>query len=127
MLRVAKDYVIITAPFYSKKVINAEKECNNFYKKIYKKDFHWFAKTLKNGFPELGEVKNLIKDYDYKIYPNAYIKRWKKIIKINIILNKYLFPFALLFNAFCNLLLYNFDNKEPSYRKIIFIKLNTNK
>ena len=122
LIRVAKKYVVVTAPFYSKDVVNAEKECNEFFKKHHKKGFHWFEKTLKNGYPKLDELKKLIKYYDYKVYHNANIKKWKKTIKTNIILHKYIYPFSFKYNSFCNIFCYKNSNKEPSYRKVILIK-----
>jgi O-antigen biosynthesis protein len=121
--RVSKKYIILAAPFYSKEVADAEKECNSFYKKIFSKDFHWFALTLKYGLPKLEEAENLIKKDNYKIFDNGYIKRWKALIKINTLLYSFCFPFALVFNGLYNILFYRYDNKEPGYRKIIFIKL----
>ncbi len=123
LLRVSEQYVIITAPFFSKSVVEAEKECNTFYKKIFKKDNRWFAITLKHGIPKFNELKNSIKDYSYKVYSNGYLPRWKIMMKMNTILYSFLLPFGLLFNGFYNIFFYRFDNKKPSYRKIIFIKL----
>jgi ubiquinone/menaquinone biosynthesis C-methylase UbiE len=125
MLRVSKNYVIIAAPFDSLEVVSAEKECNAFYKRIFNKDFHWFALTLKSGFPELKEVEQILKEKKkkYSVFSNGYLKRWKIMIKINTWLYRFLFPFAIFINGIYNILFYRYDNKEPSYRKVIFVKL----
>jgi len=125
MLRVSKNYAIIAAPFDSAEVVNAEKKCNSFYKKIFNKDFCWFAMTLKSGFPDINEVENILKEKKkkYSIFSNGYLKRWILMMKINTLLYRFLFPFAIVINGIYNILFYRYDNKEPSYRKVIFVNL----
>jgi hypothetical protein len=127
--RVAKKGIILIAPFHSEQVSNAEKMVNNFHKTLYGSSHPWLIEHITNGLPNLDlTVKSLSKSiYPIDIYGNNILSIWNELLPAMLLYGKFERELPDNFNCFYNSR-YNFDlySDEETYRKILFVKLNTN-
>jgi len=125
LIRVTKTCVIISVPVDSFQLNEAEKRCNNFYYRIYKKENKWLEKHIKNGLPTMEELKSILQGYDVTTYFNGYLKRWEKMLKLNFILlsNPIFFLLHPVLNGIYNLFYYSQDNRGPSHSQVFVVKV----
>jgi len=57
MVRVAKKYLIIGAPFKKKTTVDAEKQFNNFFKSITGQEHPWLKEHIENGLPDVKKFE----------------------------------------------------------------------
>lgn len=127
-IRVARKLLVISFPS-GKKALEEDNFLSNDYKKIYGGPFPFYQEHLQYGFPQVKQVNDTItnevklseRKVNIKIEGNVNLgihrflmKGWiTKNIFIDIIFRKL---FLLLIPIFL------FFNKEPTYRKIFYIK-----
>jgi len=122
LCRVSKDLVIIAAPFNTQLVATTEKQVNELYKKLYKKDQVWLAEHIDNGLPEMdllishAETNKL----DYRFYASNNLHLWKMIMSFHFLCGDSRLPqlsedLDQFYNENMNSL---GDTLEPTYRKI---------
>jgi len=128
-LRVAKLGVILVAPFYSPEVAQAEIYANEKYKILSGgKDHIWLKEHIENGLPKINDFEKVLGE-NKLIFQKLYNNRlflWQMLIGVEFLVdvNQYenLSKDIEDLNYFYNTEVYPFDNKDPSYRKIYFIK-----
>lgn len=130
-IRVARLGTILVAPFWSKEVEGAEINANKNYKILSGGEDHiWLKEHIENGLPDpiLFEEKLKQKNIHFQKISNNRLFLWQMLIVFNFLITKSLNEDIKKevedFNYFYNTEVFPFDNKEPSYRKIYFIKKN---
>ncbi len=68
MLRIAKSFVIIAAPFYTPEVKDAEHLVNSYYKKIHKVDHPWLAEHFESELPDSSLLEESLKKKKLSFY-----------------------------------------------------------
>ena len=128
-IRVAKFGTILVAPFWSKEVEQAEINANENFKTLSGGQDHiWLKEHIENGLPDSAELERYLKDKElsFQKLNNNRLFLWQALIDICFlsyvntdedIKKKY-----EDFNYFYNSEVCPFDDQEPSYRKIYFIK-----
>ena len=129
LVRVGRKYVIITNPFEDRAIQNAERECNEYYRKLYGEDYKWLKKGFHKGLPDLTEVKNHFAEYNVDVYNNGPLHLWIVMLKLHFLLGRsgsiLLLPFKYLINLFYNLILYNLTKKKTEmFRKVLLVTLS---
>jgi len=123
MRRVSRRAIILAAPFETQDVPLCEILANNFYKGIYGDDEKWLKEHIENGLPGLDEtVAELGSIYPHvAVFSNGYLNRWLKMITVhyNFLNDNLLRPYLTSISRFYNEKFYPYDNKPPSYRKVI--------
>ena len=126
MLRLSKSFVVLGAPFYSKAVVDAEAEANNFFLKNAGEPHPWLKEHIKNGLPIRDELENLLieKGYEFHILETNNISNWL-LLQLFIF---YAYTYGIPPEKVRKIYRYynaNFvalgDFLEPTYRKIYFI------
>ena len=132
-LRVSKKGVILVAPFFSKEVEQAEINANENFKSLHNGSDHiWLREHIENGLPSMFDFENLLKEKNIsfqKLYNNG-LFLWQFLIGLEFLTDENLNDDTRKelekFNYFYNTEVFPFDNNEPSYRKIYFIKKDVN-
>lgn len=128
-IRVAKSGVILAAPFHTPEVAQAEINANENYKVLSGgKDHKWLKEHIENGLPEEGELEDSLnsKKYNFQKISANQLFLWELLVGVT--LNVLEGNFGLVkkefehLNYFYNSEVFPFDNQEPAYRKIYFIK-----
>lgn len=130
-LRVAKDLVIIAAPFHSEESSYSEKLANNFYKKLSGKDHKWLSEHFKFNKPKKEFLENLLmsKKLKFAFIGSNNLGNWLLTILPNLLSEKIsmnkksLENFNLFFNT--NLLELN-DFGLNGYRSFYIIPKKNN-
>ena len=128
-IRVAKKASIITAPFYSKTVAQAEKNINQIHKLLSQgKNHPWLKEHIENGLPDKNELISFIEknNLTYQLINNNQIDLWELITGINHLATTYISKESKKvlenFNFFYNTEIFPNDFSANSYRKLFFIK-----
>ncbi|MFH1613092.1 MAG: methyltransferase domain-containing protein [bacterium] len=125
LLRVAKDYVIIIAPFKKQETELVEKISREFYIKKFKKIHPFLEEHIKNGLPDILKLKNLLKkmNLEYLEFSSGYLFSWLTMM----ILKHYVLslPDSLylhtMIDRFYNMNFFEENRRVPSYRNIFVI------
>lgn len=128
-LRVAKEGVILAAPFFTPKIKKAEEEVNAFYYQLYGQNHPWLIEHIVNGLPSLQETVNFFKKINFscEIIRNNRLDLWTILQKIslttnaqsdklNFYYNNNIYPKDVVWNDLV-------DNNEY-YRTVLYIKKN---
>jgi len=128
-IRVAKMGIILVAPLYSKEVYQAEVNTNENYKKLFDNQDHpWLKEHLENGLPKEKEIEDFLHSHNYAFQKlhNNWLFLWQLLIGTEFFIDSNQDEKTKeenqKFNLFYNEKIFPFDNQEPSYRKIYFIK-----
>lgn len=132
-LRVAELGVVLVAPFYSSEVAQAEINANENFKILSGGTDHvWLKEHIKNGLPMMEEPESVLqeKKLEFQKLFNNRLFLWQTLLGIEFLTefsqhNELKNDFED-FNNFYNSEVYPFDNQEPSYRKVYFIKKVSN-
>jgi len=131
MLRVAKGFVILCAPFDRPRIAEAEIEANEFYKKITNKDHRWLVEHISNGLPSTVELEKLLSDKKvfFKSFNHLSIQTWLLTTKIHLLHSTFGDVPAVIklakeayenyYSSLCN---YDFD--ETGYRTFYILNKN---
>jgi hypothetical protein len=128
-IRVARLGVILVAPFYTPEAAQAEINANENYKTLHNGDDHiWLKEHIENGLPDALAFEQYLvgNDFQFQKLHNNRLFLWQTFLGIEFLIdenhhesiNKYFHEF----NYFYNTEIAPYDNQEPSYRKIYFIK-----
>lgn len=125
-LRLAKECVIIAAPFASEEVDAAEHAANNFFKTITGRDHPWLLEHFEAGKPKEAYLENLLTKYNYPftILPSGNLDNWLYGLLLNFLpegLNVNTSSIHALNRHFNKHLLQMNDFQPPVYRKIYVI------
>ena len=132
-IRVAKKATILVAPFYSAEVVQAEANANENYKTLSRgKDHLWLVEHIENGLPDAVEFEKFLemKKISFQKLYNNRLFLWQALINVSFLVSEN-FSVDIKeefedFNYFYNTEIFPYDNQEPSYRKIYFIKKDRN-
>lgn len=128
LYRVSARFYILTAPFSSLDVHEAEERVNNVFKSFFGQDFIWLQEHLENGLPRQLELENYLKskNISYQVLSHGDINTWERIMKIHFITasNPNLIPFREEIDKFYNSYMFDYDYTDKSYRKIFTIYKN---
>ncbi|WP_438493120.1 methyltransferase domain-containing protein [Paenibacillus sp. IHBB 3054] len=126
--RVSSDFFIITAPFHSPKVVQAEKRVNAVFKSLFNKDFIWLEEHMTNGLPNIDRLSNYLdsNDMQYKLISHGDIDIWERMMAIHFITahNPALTVYRQEIDRFYNQHIYGIDYIDDSYRKICVVAKN---
>lgn len=120
--RVSSDFFVITAPFDSIKVVEAERRVNAVYKSIFNKDFIWLEEHMVNGLPNLDRLTDYLglRSINYKILSHGDLNIWETMMNIHFIAaqNPRLGIYRNEIDRFYNQYIFKNDFVQDSYRKI---------
>jgi hypothetical protein len=125
LLRVAREYVLLGAPFYQESTQIAEKLLYEFILR----ETGWvnlpLTEHLQNGLPKLEEVYEILrqKQLSYITLPSGYLYNWlfMMILRHFILSLHDPAPLDLMINKLYNLHFYESDHRAPSYRSHLVI------
>jgi len=122
-LRVSKDYLILGAPFENKNVKLADRILYDFLHSRYRIKYRFLQEHFRYGLPKLEEIYKFLnkRGLEYITLPNGYLYRWLFMILVHFTIEgvKGSFEVAPKIREFYNRNYYLYDNREPSYRKVI--------
>lgn len=128
-IRVAKKGVLLAAPFYDPAVAQSEINANENYKELNGGDDHlWLKEHIENGLPDPNIFEGYLKSngLSFQKIHNNRLFLWQILLGFEFLAEKYhqknLQQDSEDFNYFYNTNVAPYDNQEPSYRKIYFIK-----
>lgn len=120
--RVSSDFFVITAPFHSTKVVEAERRVNAVYKTIFNKNFIWLEEHMMNGLPDINNLTEYLysQGINYKVISHGDIDIWEKMMTIHFIAaqDSRLGIYRNEIDRFYNQYIFNCDFVDESYRKI---------
>lgn len=126
--RVAKENIILTAPFYNEATVLAEQIVHEFHVKVTKKDLPVLKEHLVNSLPDLQNTVEFFKDKGYKVstFPSGYLYSWlpMQMAKIYIQSMSAAKELEKSFDNFYNLYYYEKDHRLPSYRTVVVASKN---
>ncbi len=132
-IRVSKSGIIIAAPFFSKEVERAEFTANENYKKFTSGNDHlWLKEHIEYGLPKEDYIENFLTEnrLEFQKIHNNGLLLWEGLIGLSffteVINDKEINQEMRALHEFYNNKIYPFDSSEPSYRKIYFIKKDSN-
>lgn len=125
LLRVAREYVLLGAPFYQESTQIAEKLLYEFILR----ETGWvnlpLTEHLQNGLPKLEEVYEILrqKQLSYITLPSGYLYNWlfMMILRHFILSLHDPAPLDLMINKLYNLHFYESDHRAPGYRSHLVI------
>ncbi|MFD1776558.1 class I SAM-dependent methyltransferase [Paenibacillus rhizophilus] len=128
--RVSSDFFVITAPFHSPEVVEAERRVNAVYKSIFGKDFIWLEEHMMNGLPVLTKMSEYLKaqNIQFEIINHGDVRIWERLMAIHFIAaqDSRLGVYRNEIDRFYNQHLFGNDFVEESYRKICVGSKNRN-
>jgi len=123
LMRVAKTWLLIAAPFDSAQVVQAEEILQQLIVARYADGDRFIEEHRLHGLPDLPDTVSLVRSagFDTVVLPNGYLHRWLLAISVFFLLQARFDDAELSarVNAYYNRSFYPEDNREPSYRKLI--------
>ena len=121
----SKIATIIAAPFNKENVKFCESFANEIYKNSHGSDYIWLKEHIANGLPSLSLTLDLVKEHHLQpvIIPNGYLPRWFEMISIFLLTEgrQESSSMMTILSELYNQHFYQYDNRDPSYRKVIII------
>lgn len=79
--RVSRITAILSFPFQSKEVVEAEKRVNEYYKALAGEDFIWLKEHIDNGLPTKTEIDSLLQNIgiEFVSFIHGDIQTWEKM------------------------------------------------
>lgn len=118
--RVARKCVILSFPFQSPDVVDAEARINSYYKAISGQDFIWLHEHQENGLPKLQEINNNLDQlgYNYFSFFHGDIKTWEKMwyCHFDTVFAPETLEYRESIDHYYNCNLYNGDISDSCYR-----------
>lgn len=120
--RVSSKLFVLTAPFKSEKVSEAEQRVNSIFKTLFNINFRWLDEHFENGLPEEEELEELLNSlgvYFQKISHGS-LSIWETMMSIHFFAaqKSELLVYREEIDGFYNKHLYSKDYTSDSYRKI---------
>lgn len=120
--RVGKEFFVITAPFASPLVSEAERRANAVYKTFFGTDFRWLAEHFENGLPNRQDLENHLERLggDYRVLHHGNLQTWESMMEIHFMAAYLpsLYAYRAEIDRFYNMHIYEEDYVQDSYRKI---------
>lgn len=125
LYRVSSQFFVLTAPFYSPEVIEAEKRVNKIYNLFFKTDFIWLEEHSTNGLPKQEELEGQLKNnhFPYLVMNHGNVDVWEKLMGVHFIAasNPELLMYRQEIDDYYNRYLFDYDFTDISYRKIFIV------
>ncbi|WP_058301438.1 class I SAM-dependent methyltransferase [Gorillibacterium timonense] len=125
LYRVSSDFFVITAPFHSDLVVEAERRVNAVYRSIFSNDFIWLEEHRSNGLPKIEKLIAHLKFHQlpYSITSHGDIQVWERMMNIHFIAaqDSRLSEYRKEMDIFYNSHIYKNDYGDLSYRKICVV------
>lgn len=118
--RVAKQGVIISAPYNSSQVINAEMRANEYYKQLYGRGFRWLEEHRENDLPDIEQTTKFFKNngINYLQFEHGSLSVWEKLIDLHFLFadkNEY-HQQRFFIDQYYNENVYQYDYDKHNYR-----------
>jgi hypothetical protein len=129
LARVARDTIVLGAPFDSPQVRAAEGVLREVIRAKYPTSYGFIEEHDEYGLPDLGTTRGALAGADFTevALPNGYLRHWLPMLALYFAL-QWRSPVESIFrrlNAYYNLTYYPDDNREPSYRYTIVATRST--
>lgn len=118
--RVSRFGALLSFPYCSNEILNAESRINSFYRGIDGNDFIWLKEHIENGLPNINEIDQIIQkyvDYSFSFYHGS-VQVWETLQYFQ--LYAYFAPEVLQYikciNLYYNTYLYKKDVHGSCYR-----------
>lgn len=119
-LRVASKGIILSFPYESQAVIDAETRVNAYYKAVSGQDFIWLKEHIENGLPRLNEIDAFLKQKDWNYYSffHGEIRTWEKMwyCHFNTVFAPETLEYRTNIDHYYNCYLYDSDVSDFCYR-----------
>ncbi|MFC9711212.1 methyltransferase domain-containing protein [Paenibacillus sp. NPDC056933] len=126
--RVSKEFFVITAPFASPLVSEAERRANAVYKSLFREDFRWLAEHFENGLPSQNELNTFLLKLglNYRIISHGSLPIWESMMEVHFMAaySPELYGYRAAIDRFYNSQVFEVDYTENSYRKIYIASRN---
>lgn len=127
--RVAKQSVIISAPYNSLEVINAEIRANEYYKQLYGNGFRWLEEHRENDLPDIDKTISFYKNHNinYLQFAHGSLSTWEKLITLHFLFadKKEYHQQRFFIDQYYNEHLYQYDFGKYNYR-VFFVSAKGN-
>ena len=124
-LRVAKEGILLAAPFYSKEVIEAEMVAAAFYNSLFKKTHRWLSEHKRFTLPQMSWFESFLVQHDlyFKKFLHNHIPYWILMICVHFYteFNGSEIKRLNIIDKFYNSFVLPYDKKSPAYRYAYFI------
>ena len=123
MVRLSKRCSILGGPFDTEDIAVHEMLLNEYFKTLAGFDHPWLKEHINKKLPDLewtvGELRK--NGLIVSIFENGYLPRWAKMMRMHLFVaaSGGLIPYLDRIYSFYNKIFYEYDNKAPSYRKIL--------
>ena len=124
-LRVAKQGVVLTAPFFSKETVEAERVAAAFYKSLSNKDHRWLSEHKKFVLPDVSWFESFLMQHGlhFKKILHNYIPYWNLMICAHFYteFNANAVKGLNQINKFYNSFVFPYDNQNPACKYVYLI------
>ena len=120
--RVARDLVVVAAPFDEPRVRAAERFVEHCHRSLFGRSDQWLEEHASCGLPSLQRtVEALARDRTVRVVPNGYLPFWRWTMALNYVLLALPESHELhrRVNGMVNRRYYPISHREPSYRKLV--------
>lgn len=125
LYRVSAKFFVITAPFDTVEVVEAEKRANAVHQSIFHSDFIWLDEHRSNGLPNLEDLEHYLasRNMIYQIRRHGNIALWERLFTLHFVAasNPALATFRAEIDKYYNTHLFDLDYGVNTYRKIIAV------
>ncbi len=122
--RVARQCVVVAAPFDTEFVSQAEQELNAYYQRVTGQEHRWLREHIDNGLPRQEEIERFLEQHKlaYQTYNSNNILLWSGMQNLIFLADSVRAPERISsLNRYYNEHLPMLgDGSEPSYRRIYF-------
>lgn len=129
LLRVSRGFVLLGAPFYSEKVALAEEILFEYIRKILHVQQAQLKEHIDNRLPDAATLEKWLAEQklDYTILESGYLNNWlmMMLVKHYIMTIPGSDNLHTMIDRFYNTNVYESDHREPGYRKIFVIAVDS--
>jgi len=127
LLQPALIATIVACPFDTPGVRECEENANDLYRSVYGEDYSWLKEHIQYGLPSLQSTIEVLQTSavsDIALLPNGSLSRWLRLIRLYLGVEQQpgIFKDLSPIWEFYNTVFYDYDNIDPSYRKVIIIQ-----
>lgn len=123
--RVSRITAILSFPFQSKEVAEAEKRVNEYYKVLAGEDFIWLKEHIENGLPTKTEINSLLQNIgtEFVSFIHGDIQTWEKMwyCHFNTVFMPETLSFRHRIDQYYNTNLYLGDIGDSCYRVFLIL------
>lgn len=129
LARVSRGFVLLGAPFYSEKVVLAEEILFEYIRKILHVQQAQLKEHIDNRLPDAAALEEWLEEQtlDYTILESGYLNNWLMMMMVK----HYIMTIPgsdnlhKMIDRFYNMNVYESDHREPGYRKLFVIAVES--